>query len=134
MKIFLRLLLLHLLVLTPVILLPGAEPLADGFAHPPESTKPWCYWYWVSDNVSKAGITRDLEAMKQFGLGEAFIGNVDVNDKNRGTTKVFSEEWWQLVDHAIREGGRIGVNIGMFNCPGWSQSGGPVTRVSETAT
>ena len=132
MKIFLRLLLLHLLVLTPVILLPGAEPLADGFAHPPESTKPWCYWYWVSDNVSKEGITRDLEAMKQFGLGEAFIGNVDVNDKNRGTTKVFSEEWWQLVDHAIREGGRIGVNIGMFNCPGWSQSGGPWVRPDQT--
>ena len=42
-----------------------------------------------------------------------------------GDVKVFSPRWWELIEHAIREGGRIGVNIGMFNCPGWSQSGGP---------
>ena len=27
--------------------------------------------------------------------------------------------------HAVIEGKRIGVDIGVFNCPGWSQSGGP---------
>ena len=27
--------------------------------------------------------------------------------------------------HAVNEGKRIGVDIGVFNCPGWSQSGGP---------
>jgi hypothetical protein len=27
--------------------------------------------------------------------------------------------------HAVEEGKRIGVDIGVFNCPGWSQSGGP---------
>ncbi len=27
--------------------------------------------------------------------------------------------------HAVNEGKRIGVDIGSFNCPGWSQSGGP---------
>ena len=38
---------------------------------------------------------------------------------------MLSEPWWQLVEHAIREGGRLGVDIALFNCPGWSQSGGP---------
>ncbi|NJM36682.1 MAG: hypothetical protein HC845_01730 [Akkermansiaceae bacterium] len=41
----------------------AADPLQAGFNQPPEQTKPWCYWYWISDNVSKEGITRDLEAM-----------------------------------------------------------------------
>ena len=86
MKTFLRLLLLHLLVLTPVILLPGAEPLADGFAQPPESTKPWCYWYWTSDNISSNGITHDLEAMVRVGIGDvaAVTAAIDAGSKAVG--------------------------------------------------
>jgi hypothetical protein len=103
----------------------AADDLAKGFASPPERTKPWCYWYWISDNISKEGITRDLEAMARVGIGEALIGNIFLDDIPAGKVKVLSEEWWALVEHAIREGGRTGVNIGMFNCPGWSQSGGP---------
>ena len=103
-----------------------------GFANPPEETKPWCYWYWISDNVSKEGITRDLEAMARVGIGEAFIGNIFLDDTKPGPVKVLSEEWWRLVEHAIREGGRTGVNIGMFNCPGWSQSGGPWIKPGDS--
>ena len=54
----------------------AALPLDQGFAHPPETTTPWCYWYWVSDNISRAGITHDLEAMSHVGISQAFIGNV----------------------------------------------------------
>jgi len=103
----------------------SALALERGFRHPPEATKPWCYWYWISDNISKEGITRDLEAMARVGIGEAFIGNIFLDDIPAGDVKVLSEPWWECVEHAIREGGRVGVNIGMFNCPGWSQSGGP---------
>jgi len=103
----------------------ASDTLADGFRSPPESTKPWCYWYWISDNLSKDGISRDLEAMARVGIGEAFVGNVFLEDVPPGNVKALSDPWWELVDHAIREAGRVGVNIGMFNCPGWSQSGGP---------
>jgi hypothetical protein len=103
----------------------ATDRLAAGFASPPPETKPWCYWYWISDNLSKDGITRDLEAMARIGIGEAFIGNIFLDDVPAGTVKVLTPEWWGMVEHAIREGGRVGVNIGMFNCPGWSQSGGP---------
>jgi hypothetical protein len=106
--------------------------LASGFVQPPDQTKPWCYWYWISDNLSKDGITRDLEAMKRVGIGEALIGNIYLDNQPAGSIKVLSEEWWRLVEHAIREGGRIGVDIGMFNCPGWSQSGGPWITPEQT--
>ncbi|HNS22710.1 MAG TPA: glycosyl hydrolase [Sedimentisphaerales bacterium] len=101
------------------------DRLAEGFARPPEQTRPWCYWYWISDNLSKEGITHDLEAMARVGIGEALIGNIFLEDVPAGRITVLSDEWWGLVEHAIREGGRVGVNLGMFNCPGWSQSGGP---------
>lgn len=103
----------------------AADPLQQGFANPPEQTKPWCYWYWITDHLSKEGITKDLEAMARVGIGEALMGNIFLDGMVAGDTKVLSENWWQLVEHAIREGGRVGVNIGLFNCPGWSQSGGP---------
>jgi hypothetical protein len=108
-----------------------AQSLEAGFANPPEQTKPWCYWYWISDNLSREGITKDLEAMARVGIGEAFIGNIFLDDVPPGKVKVLTPEWWSLVEHAIREGGRTGVNIGMFNCPGWSQSGGPWIKPSE---
>lgn len=109
----------------------GSDSLAQGFRSPPVATKPWCYWYWISDNISKEGISRDLESMARVGIGEAFIGNIFLDDIPAGKVKVLSDQWWGLVEHAIREGGRVGVNVGMFNCPGWSQSGGPWVKPEQ---
>ena len=109
-----------------------AETLESGFTNMPAQTQPWCYYYWISDNISKEGITKDLEAMKRVGIGEALIGNIFLDNQPAGRIKVLSEEWWGLIEHAIREGGRLGVNIGMFNCPGWSQSGGPWIKPEQT--
>ena len=111
--------------------LAAPDPLAQGFATPPEQTRPWCYWYWISDNISREGITRDLEAMARVGIGEALIGNIFLDNVPAGKIKVLTPEWWDLVAHAIREAGRVGVNIGMFNCPGWSQSGGPWIKPTQ---
>lgn len=109
-----------------------AASLEAGFSNPPEQTRPWCYWYWISDNLSKEGITKDLEAMARVGIGEALIGNIFLDDVPAGKVKVLSDEWWSIVGHAIREGGRVGVDIGMFNCPGWSQSGGPWIKPEQS--
>ncbi len=100
------------------------DTLSVNFKNPPASTKPWVYWYWISDHISREGITKDLEAMSKVGIGEALIGNID-EIKQKGDVKALSEEWFQMVEFAIREGKRLGVNIGLFNSPGWSQSGGP---------
>ncbi|MBN1421199.1 MAG: hypothetical protein JXP34_20670 [Planctomycetes bacterium] len=120
------------LALAPLATVRSADPLESGFARPPASTKPWCYWYWISDDISREGITRDLEAMARVGIGKAFIGNVDVNANARGRVKVLTEAWWGMVEHAVREGGRLGVDIGIFNCPGWSQSGGPWVKPEQS--
>ncbi|MBN2505264.1 MAG: hypothetical protein JXQ71_01080 [Verrucomicrobia bacterium] len=116
----------------PTAEIDAAASLEAGFSNPPAATKPWCYWYWISDHLSKEGITRDLEAMARVGIGQAFIGNIFLDDIPAGTVKVLTPEWWALVAHAVREGGRTGVDIGMFNCPGWSQSGGPWIKPTET--
>lgn len=108
-----------------------SEKLAEGFMNPPDSVKPWVYWYWISDNNTREGITKDLEAMASVGIGEAMIGNIGYEGMSYGKNQTLSEEWWQLIEHAIREGKRTGVDIGLFNCPGWSQSGGPWVKSGE---
>ena len=107
------------------------DKIATGFKDPPSYTKPWVYWYWIDENISKEGITRDLEAMADEGIGEALIGHVSPGDK-RGDVKILSKEWWDMVAFAVSEGQRVGVNIGFFNGPGWSQSGGPWIKADES--
>jgi hypothetical protein len=43
--------------------------LAQGFLNPPDSAKPWVYWFWINGNISKEGITADLESFKRVGVG-----------------------------------------------------------------
>ncbi|MES2731181.1 MAG: glycosyl hydrolase [Bacteroidota bacterium] len=108
--------------------------IEKGFTTPPDSVKPSVYWYWLSDNISKEGVTRDLEAMAKVGIGRAFIGNIGLNkeETSYGNVKLFSEEWWQVTEQAIRTGSKVGVDIGLFNSPGWSQSGGPWVKPEQS--
>lgn len=98
--------------------------IQEGFTTPHDTNKLWCYYYWIGDDISREGVTRDLEAMKEFGLGAALIGNINPDEVD-GKVPLFSDEWWEVTTHAVNEGKRLGIDIGMFNCPGWSQSGGP---------
>ena len=100
------------------------DQMVQSFQNPTDANSLWCYWYWIGDDISKEGITKDLEAMKEAGIGAAFIGNVNPEEKD-GKVPMLSEEWWEHMVHAVNEGKRIGVDIGSFNCPGWSMSGGP---------
>ena len=98
--------------------------IQEGFFKPQENNKPWCYYYWIGDDISREGVTKDLEAMKDFGLGAVLIGNINPDEVD-GKVPLFSEQWWDITTHVVNEGHRLGIDIGFFNCPGWSQSGGP---------
>ena len=100
------------------------QEIKSGFVTPSPENTIWCYWYWINDDISKEGITKDLLAMKEAGIGAAFIGNINPAGVD-GKVPMLSESWWSHMVHAVTEGERIGVDIGIFNCPGWSQSGGP---------
>ncbi|WP_298878610.1 glycosyl hydrolase [uncultured Polaribacter sp.] len=100
------------------------QQITSDFVTPNDNNTIWCYWYWINDDISKEGITKDLIAMKKAGIGGALIGNINPAHKD-GKVPMLSEDWWSHMVHAVEEGKRIGVDIGVFNCPGWSQSGGP---------
>ena len=111
----------------------SAADLEKAFMQPPESTRPRCYWYWMDGYITKEGLTRDLEAMKRVGIGEGYIGLIDGQSGSAPSreVKALTDPWWQMIEHAIREGTRLGVDIGFFNAPGWSQSGGPWVKPGQ---
>ena len=110
----------------------SADELDKVFQNPPVRTEPYMYWYWLNNNVSAKGITADLEAMKQAGIGEVFIGHIVSDGIPEGKVAILSPEWWGLVSFAVKEGDRLGVRVSMFNGPGWSQSGGPWMKPEES--
>ena len=105
--------------------------LERGFVSPPDSIQTSVYWYWISDNISKEGVIRDLYSMKKAGINRAFIGNVGLSDIPYGKVKMLSEEWWDILHAALKTATELNIEIGIFNSPGWSQSGGPWVKADE---
>lgn len=95
------------------------------FDKPPKSTRPHVYWYWVSNNISKEGIRKDLEAMARIGIGGVIIAQIGYKDSPVGKVSMFSNEWWDCLTFAMEEAARLGIEVSLFNSPGWSGTGGP---------
>ena len=123
--------------LTALLLSPAAggqslDALQKGFKEIPDSVQTAAYWYWMNDNISKEGVVKDLQAMKAVGINRAFIGNQQADDIPYGDIKLGSEQWLDITRTALRTAADLGIEIGVFNCPGWSQSGGPWVKEEES--
>lgn len=95
-----------------------------GFLTPPDSARPHAFWHWLNGHVSREGITADLQAMKDAGLGGFMLWNVSEGIPP-GPVEYMGPQWWALLDHALGEAERLGLEMSIFNCAGWSQTGGP---------
>lgn len=110
---------------------PSFASIEQGFRSIPDSVQTGVYWYWISDNISKEGVERDLEAMKVAGINRAFIGNIGIDGIPYGDHKLLSSEWWEVLHAALKKATELNIEIGIFNSPGWSQSGGSWVKSSQ---
>ena len=115
-----------LLCLLPILLAPALaqDDLAAGFMDPPNSAKPHTWWHWMNGQVTREGITLDLEAMARVGVGGAQMFHID-GGIPAGPVGYMSDEWRQMMTHAVKEADRLGLELCIHNCAGWSSSGGP---------
>ncbi len=109
----------------------AAARLERQFANPPDAARPWVYWMWMDGNLSREGMTADLEAMQRAGIGGVMIMEVDVGIP-RGPVKFMSPEWRQLFKHAVKETERLGMQITLNAGPGWTGSGGPWVKPEQS--
>ncbi len=109
----------------------AADALEQGFKTPPDSAKPWVYWFWMNGNITKEGITADLEAMKRVGIGGAVMMSVS-GLIPQGRVDFLTEEWRGMFQHAMSEASRLGIQITMNNADGSAGSGGPWNSVEHS--
>lgn len=115
----------------------AAASLEEIFRAPPAEARPHVMWMWMGSNITKDGITRDLEALHDAGFGGALMFSLadtttpwprDIENSPTPEVVAFSPPWWERVRHAALESRRLGLEFGMSNCPGYSSSGGPWIR------
>lgn len=106
------------------------QHLSDEFINPPMSYRPGAFWCWLNGNMSATSITRDLEAMKSKGINRAEIWDVAAV-KNPSFIPAggafLGDESVSLIKHAISEGKRLKMSIGIVASSGWNAGGSWVT-------
>jgi hypothetical protein len=107
----------------------GPGLLEKYFLVPPDSAKPWTYWWWLDGAVGKEGLTKDLEEMKEKGIAGALIFDAGSGGLDSPKGPAFmSDEWRGYFRHAVREAARLGIEIGVNLCSGWNAGGTWVER------
>lgn len=101
-----------LAVVAAAHLFAGSQPCTDS------------YWHWMNGNISKEGITADLEYMKQGGMDAAMIFDVGIGVAP-GPVAYGSCEWKDCIAWANKEAVRLGIELSLHNSPGYSACGGP---------
>ena len=101
-----------------------AMTLDEGFTTPPRTAKPHTWYHMMNGNVTKEGITYDFESLAKAGIGgvQMFDAGCDVPP---GPLSFNTPEWFDMFAHAQKEAKRLGLEICIPNCSGWSSSGGP---------
>ena len=123
--------LLIALILIALTIGASADSLESAFATPPASARPWVYWFWLNGNITREGITADLEAMRRVGIGGVLIMEVD-QGAPVGPVNFMGPKWRELFKHVVSEAGRLGLEVDMNNDAGWNGSGGPWIKPEES--
>ncbi|WP_299430213.1 glycosyl hydrolase [uncultured Maribacter sp.] len=110
----------------------GFEELLKNFESPTIAYHPETWFHLNGNNISKEGLTLDLEAIKEAGLqGIHLFNKAGRIYPNVEPIKILSPEWEDMIRHAADECKRLGLKFTMQNCPGWSMTGGPWVPAEE---
>ena len=118
-----------------VISLCGLLPGTDGgsalagdmdWPKPTVENRPGCYWWWMGSAVDKDNITWNLETMRKAGMGGGTIVPIyGVKGCEERYIRHLSPKFVEMVTHAVKEAGRLGMWVDMTAGTGWP-FGGPM--------
>ncbi|HEX8291637.1 MAG TPA: glycosyl hydrolase [Pyrinomonadaceae bacterium] len=129
-------LLLVLPMLLPVgVLAQGARggaarrqpPAAGALAWPrvTSQSKPWTRWWWLGSAVDRRGLSAALSEYEKAGLGGLELTPIyGVRGAESRFIDFLSPEWVGMLEHTLREAGRLGLGVDMATGTGWP-FGGP---------
>lgn len=102
-----------------------AESLEARFASPSDEARPWVFWHWNNGNVTRDGITKDLEAYKRVGIGGVACFRISgPNWAPAGPLKTGIDNQLPMIKWAAQEAERLGIVFALTIDYGYG-SGGP---------
>jgi len=107
---------------------PQDDPLLRGFQNPPASAKPRVWWHWMNGNITKEGISADLEWMKR--VRHRRVQNFDASLMTPPIVPkrlVFmTPEWKEAFGHAVATADRLGLEFANRRISGLERERRPV--------
>lgn len=115
----------------------SSDGLRQGFAHPPDSARLRCYWWWLNGNTTEETITHELTEMRSKGIAGVLL--VDANGSNQnGNEDVApgpefgSPAWVRLYLHALKVAASLHMEVTLNITSGWNLGGPDVTPAQAT--
>lgn len=101
--------------------------LLQNFQTPPDAAKPRVWWHWMNGNISKEGIKKDLDWMKQVGIGgfQNFDANLFTPVVVPKKLVFMDAAWKEAFKFTTEYADKQGLEMAIAGSPGWSVTGGP---------
>lgn len=109
--------------------------MKEDFANPPQEAGVRVWWHWMSGNVTKDGIRKDLEWMKRSGIAgfQHFdVGSANYPDMIPNKLGYMSAEWKDAMKYAVRTADSLGLEVAIASSAGWSDTGGPWVKAEDS--
>ncbi len=90
-----------------------------------QTYKPWAYWWWMGNSVTKEGIRKNLALYRKAGLGGLHIIPIyGEKGDEQNFIPYLSPRWMEMLVHTVTEAEKLGLGIDMTTGTGWP-FGGP---------
>jgi len=91
------------------------------------TARPWTRWWWMGSAVNKKDLTENMEKYKAVGLGGLELTPIyGVKGYEAQFIPYLSPAWMDMLQHTLKEAGRLGLGLDMANGTGWPFGGGPL--------
>jgi hypothetical protein len=99
-----------------------SDLLYEAFLNPPAAAKPFVRWWWNGNKLSKTEILRELDVMRDAGIGGVEINPIAFpggDDMNIPTLTWLSPEWIEMVKIALKGAEERGIICDIIVGSGW---------------
>ncbi|MDR1524190.1 MAG: hypothetical protein LBS79_02890, partial [Tannerella sp.] len=100
----------------------ASDPLFTAFRNPPVTAKPFVRWWWNGDKVTAREILRELDVMKDAGIGGVEINPIAFpggDDLGIPSLEWLSPEWIEMVKVALKGAEERGIVCDIIVGSGW---------------
>ena len=114
----------------------AGDPIFEMFVNPENKHRPFVRWWWNGDRVQKQEVLRELDLMKEAGIGGVEINPIKWNEHADGIgiqqLTWGSDEWLDVVEAAVKGAKERDIVCDMIIGSGWPFGGEFVPRNEQS--